>query len=146
MKIFKDLQTSLRSTSGSDVAVVIDYSSLMQQGPLPEARPPVESSSLTIPWTAWVCLRSSVRPGDTAHSRARSIARGYDDRGWTLLVSIVLDSKSGPFNNVVLDASFNPDAVRKVSGCLGIMVGLGSAKRRPVLSPDRFGQVLETRR
>jgi len=85
--------------------------------------------------------------------------RKYDDRGWTLFESIIIDSKGnaptgcnyGHMNYLAIDDSFNPDAgaqnigVKQVFSALTFMQGLVTSSRTPPQTPEAFGEEMRKR-
>mmetsp|Transcript_28790 Transcript_28790/g.89590 ORF Transcript_28790/g.89590 Transcript_28790/m.89590 type:complete len:247 (-) Transcript_28790:40-780(-) len=75
---------------------------------------------------------------------AKDTERGYEDRGWTLAESILIDSKSGVANRLTFDAAFDPEL--EDSCGYGFLHKYGHQRCDPPLTPDLFEERLAARR
>mmetsp|Transcript_130699 Transcript_130699/g.279489 ORF Transcript_130699/g.279489 Transcript_130699/m.279489 type:complete len:529 (-) Transcript_130699:33-1619(-) len=130
----------------TEVAVILDYCSLWQRGASTQDLRTKEQKEL---------FTQGIREINTAfgHKAVTTFTlrevpadepRQYDDRGWTLLESIFIDSKAGDWNRWVFD-SLDPKS-DEWADAHNFFLSAIPRRLRPPLTPQAFAAELEARR
>lgn len=142
-----------------ELGIIIDFCSLWQRGGETETRNEQQLSSFG------KCIREINTPyGHQQVTAVKLIAvpesevRRYEDRGWTLFESVVIDAKEATgqkgmwgFNRLTFDDNldlnkFIPGRNLSEKQATDFMRKFSRVKRRPPLVPERFAEEMETRR
>lgn len=128
-----------------EVAVILDYCSLWQRGARVDTRTAeqrdqfgfgVREMSVAYAHKAITAVRLTGVPG--------SELRKYEDRGWTLMESVLIDSKGGDWNRWTF-GEFDPDSTQWGDSVVFFMQAK-PPKLRPPLTPKGFAEELDIRR
>lgn len=128
-----------------EVGVIFDYCSLWQPGPgdrdprSEEQREQFEEAleEIVVPYAHRAI--TSIKLTDVPKGEKRS----YDDRGWTLLESVMMDAKDGDWNRWVF-TNFDPEIACADAYAFFALVRPG--RMWPLLAPHRFKAELERRK
>mmetsp|Transcript_90124 Transcript_90124/g.197397 ORF Transcript_90124/g.197397 Transcript_90124/m.197397 type:complete len:556 (+) Transcript_90124:200-1867(+) len=128
-----------------EVAVILDYCSLWQPGARMDTRTAEQKEQFDY----------GLRELNVAYAHKAITAvkltevpasepRKYEDRGWTLLEEILIDSKGGDWNRWTF-GDLDPESTQWADSVVFFMQAR-SLRLRPPLTPQRFVQELESRR
>jgi len=139
--IVRQLQQRLRWRGGDDVAIAWDFTTLFQA-----ERDAVQQDMFKKGLLGFNLLYGHKDViGVKLKSTPKSEARLYDDRGWTLSESILIDSKAESWNKLVVDDSFDPSVEMFEQG-YHFMKRFCQHALSPPLVPEAFEAKLDERR
>lgn len=128
-----------------DVAVILDYCSLWQRGAKVDTRTSEQKEQYNYglrELNVAYAHKSITAVKLTAVPKEET--RKYEDRGWTLMEEILIDSKVGDWNRWTF-GELDPESTQWTDAVVFFMQAK-LTKLRPPLSPERFVQELESRR
>jgi len=146
VSILTKLRRRLVASGGFDCAVVIDFCSLWQHGGGEnDRRTPEQKAAFSKGLNGFndlyvdgfsMALKLMAMPA--------SEKRRYDDRGWTLSESILIDTKGCFFNRLAFDGTFNPNSIPEEG--IAFILRFTMNKLRVPLLPADFEEALDERR